>query len=100
VLFYFAISKLVVYFNDTHSARVVGIYVYRSNYKEEFATLSIKLFNESYFDLMLSVPMNLIALVNYASQNEFEKLFQGPGNLINTVLLLIYVPLLLFYLLY
>ena len=64
--------------------------MFTANVMDQLAYKSSKLFNEFYFDFIIAIPINLIALHNYNKRNEFEKLFEGVGNVMNTLFVFIY----------
>ena len=94
-------GKCAVKGHKYHVARVVGIYVNEENsYIELLSFPSQKLFNESYFDLVTAIPMNIIALHEFMSRNKLELLLDGIGNVLNMILLFSYIPMVMIFVVY
>lgn len=81
-------------------ARLMGMKVFEDNYLINFGRNSVKLFMESYFDLIFCAALNLWALVQCKDRLELESFFSTPLDVIASSLTILYMLLLVAYPIY
>ena len=78
VVFKFTVNFLAKKMNKLHYARRAGIWAYEDNYPKAFGSSSVKLFMESYFDLVICTMINVLALCQAETSEEFNSFFATP----------------------
>ena len=78
--------------------RLLGMKVYDSSLIENFRKFSEKLFIENYVILAFAIFNNYIGF--YRHNNEFKEFFMGPGNILNSSLLILNTFLLPMYVIF
>jgi len=63
MLFKVSINMLARVFSDYRYARSMGIWAYEENYLVNFGRNTVKLFMESYFDIVFCACLNFWALI-------------------------------------
>ena len=63
MFFKFIVNFLARMMSKSHYVQKVGIWAYEDSYSQTFGSSSVKLFMESYFDLVICVMVNLLALI-------------------------------------
>ena len=87
-IFLFLVNRLAVCFATNHYARKIGIRVYENNY---FKALGIiKLYMESYFDIVFCSFINLTALWGCNNYTEFRVYFSTPSDFACSVITIFY----------
>lgn len=69
------INRVAVTFAKNSYARSMGIRVHEDNYLKALAASSIKLYMESYFDIVFCTLINMDALVESGSADDFMSFF-------------------------
>ena len=95
-----AVNLLVKKFYRKNFARRIGMQAYEDNYLYNFGRNSVKLFMESYFDLIFCAALNLWALVQCKDRLELESFFNTPLDAIASLLTILYMLLLVVYPIY
>ena len=72
-----------------HLARLMGIWSYQERFLYNSAQNSIKLFIESYFDLVFAVGVNLLAFIIFSEDDRLQLLFSTPWDTINSILTIV-----------
>lgn len=69
------INRIAVIFAKNSYARSMGIRVHEDNYLKALVASSIKLYMESYFDIVFCTLINMDALVESGSADDFLSFF-------------------------
>ena len=72
LLFFYLINKICVYSARYSLARKIGIFVYEDNYLGSFIDGVVKLFLESYFDIVICTFINLTAFIRAKNFDDFK----------------------------
>lgn len=87
VLYYatfWGINAVCVYFSYNTYARKVGIFVYEEDYRKELKNSTLKLFLESYYDLVICAFINFTAFYLVPSA-EFGSFWSGRDNIVCSI---------------
>lgn len=94
MLFKILINLIARVFSGCYYARLVGMWAYEDAYLKNFGRDSVKLFMESYFDLVFCVCINIWALLHTP---DFMAFFSTPLDAACTCLSIILSILILMY---
>lgn len=97
VFFTFLLNSFARLCAKRHYARKIGMWAYEENYIVTFNQSTVKLFMESYFDLVICTTINLIALLQTKNIKEFKTFFETPSDAICSTLSIIYSFLFIIY---
>ena len=86
----FIINRLAVAFARNRFARKVGISVYEPNYWKYFLRSIVKLYMESYFDLIFCTLINVAALLESKDIKVFEQFFATRNDIVCSIITLFY----------
>ena len=97
MLFKFCLNQLAKLMYKSHYARLVGQFAYEDHYLINLSRDSIKLFMESYFDLVFCAMINIWALTHFQNSADLQSFFETPLDVLASTLTIIYSILLLIY---
>ena len=97
VIIFCSLNHLAKQFPDSHYMRCLGIYCYIEYPYEVIRVNSFKLLLESFFDMAIAVTLTLIAIIESDDRSAF---FTGFGNVLNSVLTIIYIITMIGFLIY
>jgi hypothetical protein len=96
----YLINQLSVIFSKNKYARTVGIFVHEDNYLKYGLKAIVKLYMESYFDLIFCTLINLAALMENKSMISFEQFFATRNDIICSIITLFYAVMTIIFPLY
>jgi hypothetical protein len=79
-----------VLFAKNRFARKIGISVYENNYWKYFLDSIVKLYMESYFDLIFCTLINVAALMESKDMQVLEQFFATRNDIVCSVITLFY----------
>jgi hypothetical protein len=89
-----ALAKLLYRF---HCFRLLGQFAFEDHYLINLSRSSIKLFMESYFDLVFCASINVWALLHFKNIDDLRSFFNTPLDAMASCLTITYFLLLLIY---
>jgi len=96
-LFKIAINMLAKLMKKSHYARRMGMSFFEDEYLSNLNRSSVKLFIESYFDLVFCASINLYALFQNKNISDLRSFFETPLDVLSSCLTIIYCILLITY---
>lgn len=94
------VNQLAIRMSKFFYARKVGIWAYEDAYFSNLSGNSVKLFMESYFDLMFCNSLGIRTLVSCKNYDEFASFFGTPLEVMSSSITILYFLLLTMYPIY
>ena len=103
---YFVINRICVACAKKKLARKLGVFVYQDSYIGNFKNSVIKLFLESYFDIVICSAINITAFIKSKNSDDFWEFFGTLDDLLCSTITIVHAnfiviyPLFAFYLIW
>ena len=94
------VNRVCVVFAKNKWARKLGMLVYVENYWEDFVDGTLKLFLESYFDLVICTGLNLTAFYRTSNLEDLKQFFVTKDDVICSTITILHACLVLFFPIY
>ena len=97
MIVFFSLNRVCSWNAKNLTARKIGMFVYEDNYWTGLINGSIKLFLESYFDLVICTSINVTAFVRSKNLLDFKEFFATRDDIICSTITITYSFMILFF---
>jgi hypothetical protein len=97
MLFFYLVNKACVLNAKSVVARKVGMFVHEDDYWDSFVDGSVKLFLESYFDLVICTAINISSFFRSKNLQDFKEFFGTSEDILCSTISITYMMFVVFF---